>query len=224
MIMMDEKIMHFLTHLSLRIQLPKGVEVMQVYEDPQVRRIAGTFYQRYYHDDNPRQMLIGINPGRYGGGVTGIPFTDPVSLEQYCGIANPWKKQKELSSVFMYAMIQAYGGAEKFYKKFYVTAVSPLGFLKNGKNLNYYDDAQLLQRIQPFAVRTLRQQLDFGMKRNSCICIGEGDNYRFLQHLNEKHYFFDQIIALPHPRYIMQYRRKTMSDYIDRYLKVLNAT
>ena len=55
-------------------------------------------------------------------------------------------KKQELSSVFMYEMINAYGGAELFYKRFYITAVSPLGFVKNGRNLNYYDDKILAKR------------------------------------------------------------------------------
>ena len=94
------------------------------------RKPANSFYTKYYSDNNKRILLLGINPGRFGGGVTGIPFTDPVRLEKVCGIKNDFQKKQELSSVFIYEMIEAYGGAEKFYKQFYISAVSPLGFVK----------------------------------------------------------------------------------------------
>ena len=50
-----------------------------------------------------RHLLLGINPGRFGGGVTGIPFTDPIRLQNVCGIENNFEKKQELSSVFIYA-------------------------------------------------------------------------------------------------------------------------
>ena len=33
--------------------------------------------------------------------------------------------------------------------------------------------------------------------------------------------FFKQIIPLPHPRFIMQYKLKKKEEYIDRYLREL---
>src|SRR5687768_18158258 len=46
----------------------------------------------------------------------------------------------------------AYGGCDKFYSDFFITAVSPLGFVKNGKNVNYYDDRELLYAVTPFKI------------------------------------------------------------------------
>jgi hypothetical protein len=43
--------------------------------------------------------------------------------------------------------------------KFYISAVSPLGFVIEGKNLNYYDDKVLQQRIQPFVIDCMEKQL-----------------------------------------------------------------
>ncbi len=42
--------------------------------------------KKYYHDFNQRKFMIGINPGRHGAGVTGVPFTDTKRLESVCGI------------------------------------------------------------------------------------------------------------------------------------------
>ncbi|MBK9960964.1 MAG: DUF4918 family protein [Saprospiraceae bacterium] len=40
--------------------------------------------------------------------------------------------------------------------------------------------------------------------------------------LNEKHHWFKEIQALPHPRFIMQYKRKYKLAYIQKYLDMLN--
>ena len=166
-------------------------------------------------------MIIGINPGRFGGGVTGIPFTDPIRLDRECKIANNWAGKQELSSVYVYDMINAYGGPLKFYHKFYFTSVSPLGFTRSNKNLNYYDDKQLEKSIEQFVVDCMHKQLKFGIERNVAFCLGEGKNYAYVSKLNEKYKFFNEVIALSHPRFIMQYRLKRKEEYISKYLNEL---
>lgn len=217
----SDQILQFLFGLKLSVKLPKGVAVLDVHKQEDIRSVCETFYHQFYCDHQPRHMMIGINPGRFGGGVTGIPFTDPIRLEQDCGIANSFPKKQELSSVFMYEMMAAFGGVKAFYQSVYISSVSPLGFTKNGINLNYYDDALLKKRIEPFAVQCMQQQLEFGIQRDYCICIGEGENFKYLQYLNEKYQWFDTIKAVAHPRFIMQYKRKQIQEFIDRYLEVL---
>ena len=213
-----DQILHFLFEVQLDIPLPEGVAVLDVHDDLAVRSACTQFYKKFYDDNDERFLLIGINPGRFGGGVTGIPFTDPVRLQDYCGIRNDWQRKQELSSVFMYDMMEAFGGVQAFYKKFYISAVSPLGFVKNGRNLNYYDDKQLKERIKPFVVRCLEQQLDFGLRRDVCFCIGEGENLSFLNTMNQKYKWFKTVEPVAHPRFIMQYKLKYKQDYIDKYL------
>jgi len=167
--------------------------------------------------------FIGINPGRFGGGITGIPFTDPMRLQNICGIENNFKKKYELSSVFIYEIIKKFGGAEKFYNKFFISAISPLGFTKHNKNLNYYDDKQLESSIKNFVIDSIKQQLKFGINTNVVFCLGEGKNLAYLTRLNNEMKFFEKIIALPHPRFIMQYKLKRKQEYIDRYLRELQS-
>ena len=50
------------------------------------------------------------------------------------------------------------------------------------------------------------------MKRDVAFSLGKGTNYKFLKKLNEDHQFFDKVIPLPHPRWIMQYRRKSKEE------------
>ena len=221
--MIADNILDFLFALEFNIKLPRGVQVMDVHKDRLVQKAFISFYKKYYNDQKKRYLIVGINPGRLGGGITGIPFTDPVNLERYCGITNSWKKQQELSSQFIYEMIDCYGGAKKFYQRFYISAISPLGFVKGNKNLNYYDDKVLLKRIEPFAVHCLKQQLQMKIDTSVCFCIGEGENFNYLNKLNEKHSFFESIIPLPHPRFIMQYKLKQKQQYLDQYVSVLSS-
>lgn len=220
--MLADKIISFLQSLHLD-NLPKGVDVMNPYQDEKAFALCKTFYKTFYSDTHKRVVILGINPGRFGGGVTGIPFTDPVKLETYCNIANDYPKRTELSADFIYRMIEAFGGVHKFYGKFFFSAVSPLGFTKDNKNLNYYDVPALQQRVEPFAVQCLEKQFEFPVSRNICFCLGEGKNFSYMQKLNERYHFFQKIIPLPHPRFVMQYKRKKIQEYVAMYLDNFTA-
>ena len=166
--------------------------------------------------------MLCINPGRFGAGITGVNFTAPKQMRQNCGIDHPWGNGTELSAEFIYEMITAYGGPASFYGTHFIGAVSPLGYIKAGKNINYYDDKLLQQAVAPFIVDTLQQQVNIGFDRTICFCIGGEKNFNFLSALNEKHHWFDKIIPVAHPRFIMQYKRKQKDHFIQEYLAALN--
>lgn len=191
---------------------------MNPFLNGETMNICIKFYKKYYGDYNIRSLIIGINPGRFGGGLTGIPFTDPIRLQNVCCIENTFLKKQELSSVFIYEMIDAFGGIETFYNKFYFSSVSPLGFTKNNKNLNYYDDKELESSIKNFVIDCMNKQLAFGINREVAFCLGEGKNFLYLSKLNSEMKFFKKIIPLAHPRFIMQYKLKKKEEYIERYL------
>lgn len=217
-------ILKFLKNLSPTLKLPAGVAIMNPFTDADSWRLAETFYNKFYNDQHPRKFIFGINPGRFGGGVTGIPFTDPVRLKEILGIENDLPKKAELSAYFIYAVVEAYGGAAAFYHDFFITALSPLGFTKNGINLNYYDDKELLKDSEPFIVQCIDEQLAaIATTRDVCYCLGEGTNYKIFQRLNAKHQFFKEIVPLPHPRWVMQYRRKKIDEYVKLYVEKLNT-
>lgn len=218
-----DQILLFLKSLRLNIELPDDVEAMNPFQDTAAMLICTEFYKKYYNDNNQRHMIIGINPGRFGGGVTGIPFTDPIRLKNECGIENSSQQKQELSSLFVYDVINAFGGAEKFYKEFYITAVSPLGFTKHGKNLNYYDDKNLQNDIRGFVIDCMKKQLKFGIHTDIVFCLGNGKNFKYLSKLNQEEKFFKTIIPLSHPRFIMQYKLKKKDEYIKNYLEKLNG-
>lgn len=204
----------------------KGLDVDALfpYRDAPVREAMNAFYGRFFGDSAPRVFLIGINPGRFGGGTTGIPFTDPVSLETQCGIPNPFPRRRELSAEFFEALITRWGGAERFYKRYFIAATSPVGFTRKGKNYNYYDDPALMAAVRPFIVKNMRAQLAFGARRDVAVVLGTGKNFDFLRRLNDEQHFFDRLLVVEHPRFIMQYRRRRVDAYLDKYESLLQGT
>jgi hypothetical protein len=198
-------------------KVPRGVSVMNPYADPPVRGYVRAFLDRYFADTGERLLVLGINPGRFGAGITGITFTDPVVLADVCGIANALPRRRELSSIFVYELIDRLGGPHTFYRRFFLSAVSPLGLVSKGKNLNYYDAPNVARAMTPFIARTMEQQLALGARRDHAIVLGRGENARFLERLNAQRGWFGAIHALDHPRAIMQYKRKQVADYVARY-------
>ena len=224
MLSFAEHIIRFNTHLAFTGKLPAGIRIMNPFqEQPGVVETMTKFYKKFYNDHHPRRMIVGINPGRLGAGLTGVPFTDSHRLADPCGIIIPGIKTFEPSSVFVYDVIAAYGGPEAFYRDFYIGSMSPLGFtaLKPGGkevNYNYYDSKALTAAVYDFMVSNIHKQLDFGMDRSVGYCLGTGKNAAFLTQLNEKERFFKKIVPLEHPRFVMQYRNKRKQEYIDKYL------
>ena len=51
----------------------------------------------------------------------------------------------------------------------------------------------------------------------------EQENYEFLKLINEKFNFFNKIIPLVHPRFIMQYNSKNKDYYLRKYLTAANG-
>jgi hypothetical protein len=198
--------------------LPKGIEILFPQQNKEVMKVVETFFNKFYNDTYPRHLIFGINPGRFGAGTTGINFTAPKQLKEFCGIDHCFKHQTELSAEFIYESILAFGGVEKFYKNYFITSVSPLGFVKNGLNLNYYDDNNLQHAVTPFIINSIQRQISLGFKTDFCICIGGDKNLKFFSALNKEYRFFGEIVPLPHPRFIMQYRRKQKEKYIQQYL------
>ncbi len=225
-----ERVIDFNSTVDYRGELPGGIGIMNPFrgDGNYTLQISSQFYRKYYSDNNLRHIIIGINPGRFGAGFTGVPFTDTKRLTTECGIAWEGRQTHELSSVFVYDMIRAFGGPEKFYSHFYINSVSPLGLIVTGphgkvKNYNYYDRPDLTAALYDFMVDNIRKQIALGIDTGTAFCLGSGKNMKFLTALNEKYHFFGKIIPLEHPRYIMQYRSKMASHYIDRYLELLGS-
>jgi len=223
--MFADSLIQFFRELDFKGSLPDGISVMNPFRgNPEIIPMISQFYNKFYNDNSSRHLILGINPGRFGAGVTGIPFTDSKRLSEKCQLSIPGLNTFETSSVFIYEMIDAFGGVEKFYNKFFISAVCPLGFTSinnRGKsvNYNYYDSRNLTEAVLSFIKSSLIKQIEFGIKRDSCFCLGTGKNFKFLVQLNNEMRIFDRIVPLEHPRFIMQYRSKQKGIYIRKYLE-----
>jgi hypothetical protein len=224
-----DNVIRFNRQLAFKGALPDGIRIMNPFrEDKNVDAIATAFYKKYYDDISPRRIILGINPGRFGGGITGIPFTDPKRLVEKCGIPFHGPPAHEPSSVFIYDMIEAFGGPVSFYKELYINSICPLGFtaLKPGGrevNYNYYDSKELTAAVYDFINESIRKQIAFGIDTELAFCFGTGKNEKFLRELNEEKQYFRRIIALEHPRFIMQYKSKQKAFYIEKYISAFGG-
>lgn len=222
-----EKIIRFYEDLEFNRPLPEGVQLLHPFRDhPEMLPTFRQFYRTFYDDNKPRRLILGINPGRFGAGKTGIPFTDSERLRNECGIPFEAFETRELSAVFIYEVIAAYGGVADFYRNFYISSTCPLGFTKrnergNEVNYNYYDDSKLTACVYDFIRETLRTQIDFGLQTDRVYCLGSGKNYDFLKKFNARETFFGAVVPLAHPRYVMQYKRKHKADFLQQYLEAL---
>jgi hypothetical protein len=190
---------------------------MNPYAESRARGYVRAFLNTFFADNSPRVLVLGINPGRFGAGITGVTFTDPVALADFCGIANNLPRRRELSSIFIYELIARLGGPREFYRSFFLTAVSPLGFTRENLNLNYYDIPSLARTVTPFISAAIRRQIAIGGRADHAIVLGQGENARFVRKLNEQQGFFGEVHAIEHPRWILQYRRRQMDRYLSKY-------
>jgi hypothetical protein len=220
-----DKIISFNKKIVFEGSLPKNISIMNPFkENEEALEISSKFYKKFYDDFEKRFLILGINPGRFGAGVTGVPFTDTKRLMDECGLQFSGKSTHEPSATFIYEMINAFGGTQKFYSQFYIHSICPLGFtIKNEKgkevNYNYYDSKELTDCVYDFIIENIKKQISFGISTDICFCFGTGKNERFLKKINEQFNFFKKIVPLEHPRYIMQYKSKSKQDYIDKYME-----
>jgi len=211
----------FYTHLDPLPELPAGIEWLFPQQQPEVRKVLKAFLGKYFNDDEPRRLLLGINPGRFGAGVTGVNFTAPRQLTGELQLPHSFRMQSELSAEFIYEVIGAYGGPERFYRHHFIGSVCPLGFVKAGKNINYYDDKALQAAVEPFIIRSIEALLRQPADRSICGVIGGDRNLKYLSALNTRFGWFTHLAPLPHPRFVMQYRRREKEQFIQQYLQLL---
>ncbi|WP_332033885.1 SMUG2 DNA glycosylase family protein [Kaistella sp.] len=221
-----EQVVEFNSNLKYTGKLPTGFQVMNPFLDnPETLKVMKQFYDKFYTDNDRRRFIIGINPSRHGAGVTGVPFTDTKRLETVCGIEMKSAHTHEISSVFLYDVIENFGGPQLFYKEFYINSPFPLAIVRNtikgNLNANYYDDKNLFEAVKPFMIQSLKDHISLGLDTSEVFILGK-KNANFIDKINSQEHFFDKMTVLEHPRYIQQYKSKEKQLYIDKYLIALN--
>lgn len=213
----------FLTSVVIREVLPKDFHVLRPYTNPEVQRIVHNMCKKYYTGVQQRIAVWGINPGRFGAGVTGLSFTDPYAVKHSLGIATTLEGRRELSAEFIQDVIEAYGGPGDFYRSLFLTALCPLGFVKNGVNINFYDDVDLQRRLTPSIFHWIQQQIAFGVRTDNTVVLGTGKLRTFFEKHIRTQCGFQNVAYLEHPRYIMQYRRKERDAFVALYVDTFRS-
>lgn len=222
-----QEILEFNDNLGrVSLEVLKGFNLINAFNGVNkdtVKRVLHKFYTKYYNDTDKRFMILGSSPARRGTALTGVPFEDVNHLQKDTGISIDAFGANKRSSSFLYEVMEEYGGRQNFYKQFYMSFVCPLGIEKinlkgNWVNCNYYENATLKKCLHPFIVDSLRCQIDFNIDTTVCFCIGSGENFKFLTNINNEHHFFDTIVPLEHPRFIMQYNADRKEEFIQKYV------
>jgi hypothetical protein len=217
----SSKAINYFCNLKLLGNIPNGIQIINPYKSAGVKKVAEDFYNKFYKDNNQRIFIFGINPGRFGGGLTGISFTDPVAMRETCGIDNSFGNRKELSSKFIYTVVEEFGGPMQFFSKVFLTALYPFAIIKGGKNYNYYDDKVLADKLKPAIIKAIQEQVNFGARQDFAIILGK-KNADYFNKLNKEYVFFEKVFVLEHPRYIMQYKLKQLKYFTDKYIRLIS--
>lgn len=223
MLRFADRVIFFNRELVFKGNLPDNFQVINPFIDnPETMVVMSRFYHKYYNDNKQRRLILGINPSRKGAGVTGVPFTDTKRLATVCGIEMKSAHTHEVSSVFVFDMIEAYGGPERFYSDFYINSPFPLAIIRETKdgswlNANYYDDSLLFEMVKEFMIESLKKHIDLGLDCSEVFVLGK-KNAVFIEKLNREEKMFDKLTVLEHPRYIQQYKSKERDLYIDKYI------
>ncbi len=224
----SDRVIRFNQNLHYEGSLPAGFAVLNPFRsNPETMQVMQQFYKKFYNDEKKRRFIIGINPGRWGAGLTGVPFTDTKRLDAVCGIKMDSAYSHEPSSVFVYEVIERFGGVRKFYGRFYINSPFPLAIIRqngDGKwvNANYYDDRELMSMTESFMIDSLNKHISLGLDTSEVYVLGK-KNAEFIVKLNKKKNFFENIVILDHPRYIQQYKSKEKEAYLDQYLSALKG-
>ena len=228
---MAQEILEFNDNLGrVSLEVLKGFNLINAFNGVNkdtVKRVLYKFYTKYYNDTDKRFMILGSSPARRGTALTGVPFEDINHLQEDTGISLDAFGANKRSSSFLYEVMEEYGGRQNFYKQFYMSFVCPLGIEKinlkgNWVNCNYYENAALKKCLYPFIIDSLRRQIDFNIDTSVCFCIGSGENFKFLTNINNKYHFFDTIVPLEHPRFIMQYNADRKEEFMQKYVNALS--
>jgi hypothetical protein len=228
-----ERVLQFYDKLSkISFEFPDKYSIVNPYKGDReeiIKTITTAFYQKYYNDNASRRLILGSSPALRGTVATGIPFEDASNIKTELGIDIGKFYIKKSSSWFLHNVISKYGGRDRFFSSFFMSFVCPLCVLKinslgNKVNCNYYENKLLKNYFYKFIIDTLFDYINLGIDTTVCYCIGSGENYTFLTKLNTNYRFFNSIVPLEHPRFIMQYNLKRKFFFIDKYIDALCLT
>jgi hypothetical protein len=175
------------------------------------RQGISAFWQKFYGDAIPRIMICGINPGRHGAGKTGVPFLDFMSLSKI--IPGIERQDIEKSASFFFEAVRSFG-VESFFRTFYVSNFSSVGYIREGKNLNYYDLPQPALKI---VERNFLEEIKT-VNPTHIVSLSAAVHASVRKLLPAN---IDCSLRLPHPAWVATYRANEKNQWLSRYREVL---
>ncbi len=187
------------------------IEILSDFLDNEIN--IRKFYVKYVENNNPKIVLCGINPGRFGAGKTGVSFLDFQSLQKI--LPNISRNDHEKSGSFFYGVIEEIG-VDKFYKNVYVTNLSCVGFqnLKTKKNMNYY---QICSKIQYELFDNFIKEMNI-IKPDIIIPLSQWVNWDLDNLKKENRLDFEIGKRLNHPAY-SKVTKESYIDFLNNYIK-----
>lgn len=168
------------------------------------------FYARYYLQGFPKTVLCGLNPGRRGAGKTGIPFVDFASLSQLMDGID--RRDDERSATFFHGIV-SHMNPTVFYQSFFVTNVSWVGFVKDGKNANY---DVLPPKAQAFIYDRFREEMEL-VGPDRIISISKPAHSTIKSLFGRE---IDTSICLPHPNWCAFPKKRKAAE--EKYISTLS--
>lgn len=139
------------------------------------------FANKYYADNNFRNIIFGLNPGRFGCGKTGITFTDEKILKSKLKYPrNISQPDKEKTATRIYSVVEeTFGGdLDLFFSKYFMSNIFPFGAIDlNGNNV-VFNDLMKVSSVRDFSLDFVENTLRLFNPRR-VLCIGLG-SHRFI--------------------------------------------
>lgn len=201
-------------------KLPTDLELINPYADEDRRNAIHSFYDKYYDDSKVRVHVLGINPSRMHKTATGINYTDGFALSEYCGIDNSFSKTRELTADFFYRVVNAMGGPSEFFARIFPWAMMPVCVTKQGDYANYYEES-VVEHLRDLVEENVRWTSKLP-STGKLVILGTGENHKFFEGMPGSPFGYNEVRVVPHPRWVMQYNRSKLDDYIDQYIEALS--
>lgn len=195
-----------------RLLNENGISMLEGYLDQS--DIMDAFCEKFYSNKIPKIVICGINPGRLGAGLTGVPFFDFASLSKI--FPSILRKDTENTAQFFFKVIEKIG-VERFFNYFYITNVSSVGYSKGKSNFNF---DKLPDNLRSIVFSNFAEEIEL-IKPVKIIALGDAAFNGVESALGKNSYRLEK---LKHPSWIMQYKRNEISFWVQAYADALSKS
>lgn len=160
-------------------KLEFGEPVTHVYNPLEYARLSHEFYLKRFGGGPKEAVLVGMNPGPFGMGQTGVPFGDVGFVRDWMGIEAPVDRpvdehpkrqvlgfdceRSEVSGSRLWGWAeQRFGTPERFFVRFFVLNYCPLLFMESTGRNRTPDKLSIEERaaLLPACDRALRDSIE----------------------------------------------------------------